>query len=189
MWHRKYTGCGEKSDPGSASFQLHDLVQQGFHQPKPRCPLVVGAEGCHLFPSFPTGTRLSYGVPIPALGTDNCTPTLMRDLTNQSTPHLAVVIGPGLGTWPKPALPGLSLQLVEKGVSLPWCCWASRMCLCSCWWLSLLSLHKACLKPMQGKAMVGDRPSSAHTFEHLDTPEARCPWNCQLNASGHLCFS
>ena len=98
MWHRKYTGCGEKSDPGSASFQLQDLVEQGFHQPEPRCPLVVGAEGCHLFPSFPTGTRLSYGIPIPALGTDNSTPTLMRDVINQSTPHLTMVIGPGLGT-------------------------------------------------------------------------------------------
>lgn len=60
--------------------------------------LAVGAEVCHPFPSFPTGTRLSYGGPAPALGADNSTPTLMRDLTNQSTPYLAVVIGSGLGT-------------------------------------------------------------------------------------------
>lgn len=37
MWHRKYTGCGEKSDPGSASFQLHDPAEQAV-QPEPRYP-------------------------------------------------------------------------------------------------------------------------------------------------------
>ena len=44
-WHRKNTGCGEKSDPGSATFQLLDL-EQALHHQSLGFPLAVGTEVC-----------------------------------------------------------------------------------------------------------------------------------------------